>query len=208
MQITGQTGVAGPIASGSPSTPIRQGNLGDVIVSELNGRYFEQSVRGNTFYAVNSAAQALSLTGTTTYTGLTLANPSGSGKNLVMLEAIYALTAGETTALGAIILATGTYVAQTTGNSLGPLSNIIGNGSGSVAKVGASCTYATNPTFLRPFMGFVWATAAGFAFGQYKDEIAGALIIPPGQQVSFIAVTTATTGIGYFSWTEVSSVVL
>lgn len=191
------------LADGSLAT-LRGGKTGELIVSELQGRYYENSYRNNTFYAVNSAAQALSLASTTTYTGLTVANPTASGKNLVLLEAIYCLTAGEVSAVGAIILGTGATVAQTTGNSTGPVSNILGSGTASVAKVGASCTYGANPAYLRPFLGFVWATGAGFTFGQYKDDIGGAIIIPPGQQVSFVAVTTATTGIGSFTWAEIS----
>ena len=172
------------------------------MVTELNGRYYEQGYRGNIFYAVNSAAQALSLSSTTTYTGLTVANPTGSGKNLILTEAIWCTTIAPT-GVGAVILGTGATVAQTAGSSTGPVATVLGSGAGSVAKVGASCTYGSNPTFLRPFIGVPWVTATGNGnMGQNKDEIAGSIIIAPGQQVSFVAVTTAITGVGYFSWVE------
>lgn len=180
----------------------RGGKTGETVISELQGRYYENNYRGNTFYAVNSAAQALSLSGTTTYTGLTLANPSGSGKNLILLEAIWCATIAPT-GVGAVILATGAVATQTTGSSLGPLASTLGSGASSVAKVGASCTYGANPVFLRPFIGITEATAAGYATLQYKDDIGGAIIIPPGQQVSFLALTTAITGVGSFTWSEV-----
>lgn len=183
-------------------TTARGDKQGNTTVTEVNPRYYENNYRGLTFYAVNSAAQALSLTGTTTYTGLTVANPTGSGKNLILLEAIWCTTIAPT-GVGAIILATGATAAQTTGNSTGPVSTTLGSGAGSVAKVGASCTYGANPTFLRPFIGVPWVTATGNGnMGQNKDEIAGSIIVAPGQQVSFVAVTTAITGIGYFSWAE------
>ena len=175
---------------------------GASVVSELNGRYYEQGYRGNMFYAVNSAAQALSLSSTTTYTGLTVANPTGSGKNLILLEAIWATTIA-ITGVGAVILGTGATVAQTTGSSTGPVATVLGSGAGSVAKVGASCTYGSNPAFLRPLVGIHWITG-GTSTGafQYKDDVGGAVIIAPGQQVSFVSVTTANTGVAYFSWCE------
>lgn len=182
----------------------RAGKNNEAMVTELNGRYYEQGYRGNMFYAVNSAAQAVSLSSTTTYTGLAVANPTGSGKNLILLEAIWCTTIA-ITGIGAVILGTSPTVALTTGSSSGPkgTSTLLGGGSASVATVGASCTLGGNPTFLRPFVGISWVTAGTTqTFQQYKDEIAGALIIAPGQQVEFVSVTTANTGVGYFSWAE------
>src|SRR6266478_4846506 len=176
---------------------LRGGRTGELLSSDAHGRYQEAAYRGTLFYAVNSAAQALSLSGTTTYTGLTVANPTASGKNLALLIAYWADTIVET-GVGAVILATGTTVAQTAGNSTGPSSTLLGSGAASVAKVGASCTYAANPAFLRPLIGIPWITATAQAPVFAKDEIAGEIIIPPGQQVSFLAITTAITGIGYF----------
>jgi hypothetical protein len=171
-------------------------------VQDMGGRYEEAAARGALFYAVNNAAQALSLSGTTTYTGLTVANPTASGKNLALVTVAWHTTIVDT-GVGSVDLATGTTVAQTAGSSTGPVPTLLGSGAASVAKVGASCTYAANPAFLRPGFGRPWITAVSQAFGSYKDEIAGEIIVPPGQQVSFVAVTTALTGIGYISWEEI-----
>lgn len=194
----------GPQVVADGSTPTwRGGKGGDGLVSQLNGRYYEQSYRGNMFYAVNTAAQALSLTGTTTYTGLAVANPTGSGKNLVINEIIWGTTIAET-GVGAVIVGTSAAVTLTTGNSSGPngTSTIIGGGTASIAKVGASATLGANPTFLRPLIGIAWVTATAQPTVQMKDEVGGVIIVPPGQQIELVAVTTAITGIGYFSWTE------
>lgn len=208
QQVTGQVGPLGPVTSGSPATPIRQGNLGDVIVTELNGKYFEQALRGNLFYAVNSAAQALSLSNTTTYTGLTVANPTGSGKYLHVVKAGWATTVA-ITGVGAVVLGTGATVAQTTGNSTGPVPTLLSAGAASVAKVGASCTYGANPAILRPLVGIHWITG-GTSTGAFQamEDIAGEVIINPGQQVSFVSITTANTGIAYISWIESSTATL
>ena len=183
----------------------RAGKGGETMVSELNGRYYEQAYRGNMFYAVNSAAQALSLSGTTTYTGLAVANPTGSGKNLAIDEIIWVTTIAPT-GVGAVIVGTSATVALTTGSSSGPAgtSCLIGGGSGSVAKVGASCTLGGNPTFLRPLIGIVESSAAGYATVGYKDDVGGGLIVAPGQQIELVAITTAITGVGYISWVELT----
>ena len=50
MLIQGQVGPSTP-QSVAPGTPVavRQGQLGDVVVSELHGRYYEQAYRKNLF---------------------------------------------------------------------------------------------------------------------------------------------------------------
>lgn len=209
MEFFGQTGPNGPVASGT-NIPVRQGNLGDLIATELNGRFYEQGVRGNRFYAVNSAAQALSLSNTTTYTGLAVANPTGSGKNLIIDKAAFATTIA-ITGVGAVMLGTSATVALTTGSSTGPsgTSCLIGGGSVSVAKVGASCTLGANPSFLRPVLGISWITGGTtHTLISGEIELAGDLIVAPGNQVELFSVTTANTGVGYISWTEVSSSIL
>lgn len=71
----------------------RAGKLGENIISELNGRYFENAYRGNVFFAATQAAVTLSASlSTTTVVGLVLSNPVGSGKILVPLQAGVALT--------------------------------------------------------------------------------------------------------------------
>jgi hypothetical protein len=212
MQLTGQVGPNGPIASGAGSVPIRQGNLGEMIVTELNGKYYEQNFRGNLYVCTNSAAQALSLTGTTTYTGMIVYNPAGSGKNLVIQEAIFAPTAAET-GVGAVMLFSQAVAATiptltTTNVASMPISGIVGNASSSVAKCASGCTLAANPVFLRPLVGMQYGTAVGLNMITCKDDIAGGLIIPQGAAVGFCAITTAITGLSYLSWVEVNAAVV
>ena len=192
------------VAQDSTYPELRGTRKGGAGVQDIGARYEEAAYRGVLFYAANNAAQALSLNSTTTYTGLTVSNPTGSGRNLSLITAYWVPTIVDT-GIGAVVLATGAAAAQTTGASTGPkgTSTLLGSGSASVANVGASCTYAANPAFLRPGFGRPWITAVTQSYGIYKDEIAGEIIVAPGQQVSFVAVTTALTGIGYISWEEI-----
>lgn len=212
QQITGQVGAQGPIASGAGSVPLRQGNYGDGIVTELQSKYYENAIRGNSFFCCNSAAQALSLTGTTTYTGLVLYNNPTSGKNLVLKTAIFIPTTAET-GVGAVMLFSQAIAASlpsltTTNVANGAVSTVLNGNTSSAAKVASSCTLAANPIFLRPLISQQFGTAVGLNMLAQKDDIAGEIIIPPGAGVGFCAITTAITGIAYISWDEVSSTVL
>jgi len=209
MNIFGQVGPVGPIATGA-NVIVRQGNLGEVSVSELQGKYYEQAFRGNSFYCCNSAAQALSLTGTTTYTGLVLYNNIGSGKNLAIKTAIFTPTIAET-GVGGVLLFSQAIAASiptltTTNVANGAVSTLLNGNASTVAKVASSCTLAANPIFLRPLFSTQFGTAVGLNTLAYKDDIAGELIVPPGAGIGFCGITTAITGIGYISWDEVSTI--
>lgn len=187
-------------------TIARGDKQGNTTVSEVNPRYYENAYRGSTFLCCNSAAQALSLTGTTTYTGLVVYNRPGSGKNLSILTAAFAPTVAET-GVGAIILfsqpvATTVPALTTTNVANGATASLLSGAVSGAAQVASSCTLATNPVFLRPLIGIPWVTATGQTTLLCKDEIAGELLVPPGAAVGFVAVTTAITGIGYISWVE------
>lgn len=205
-QITGQAqGLVQTISqkNGQPAA-VSTGWHNELIVTELLPRYAYLALAGVVYTAVNTAAQALSLVGTTTYTGLVVANPSNSGKNLVVLDVSYALTlvpAG----FSAITLFQGTTVALTTGNSTGPKGTplLLGTSGASGANVGASATLAANPNVIRSFAGVNWVTTGTTTqLNVAKDEIAGLIVVPPGQLMGIVAVTTAQTGIGSITWAE------
>lgn len=189
----------------------RGGRSGELSVADAHGRYQEASTQGKLYFCCNSAAQALSLTGTTTYTGLVVFNPpapTGQGVNLVILEAAFAPTIAETGVGGVILFGqaiAATTPALTATNVAGMPSAAVFTGAagGSAAKVASSCTLAANPIFMRPLIGIPWVTATAQAALLCKDEIAGSIVIPPGAGIGFVAVTTAITGIGYISWEEV-----
>src|SRR5437899_2830425 len=99
-------GTAGPILVSDGATPnsgLRLGRLGDALVSELHGRFYEQVFRGNV-YSIGMGFTALSantitLTATSTPI-LGVWNPPTSGVNLVILQA--ALAAAANAGTGAV----------------------------------------------------------------------------------------------------------
>jgi hypothetical protein len=90
MLIQGQVGA--PAGSNAPgATPaIRQGQLGDLVVSELHGRFYEQAYRNNMFFYGHTAPFALTANtvsnGASTTPILGIWNPPTSTVNAVVLQ--------------------------------------------------------------------------------------------------------------------------
>ena len=179
------------------------GEFSDGMVTELMARYYENTYRGNTFIASLTAAGALSLTGTTTYTGLAVYIPAGSGKNLVLKTAMFVPTIVATGIYAVMLFSQPYAAAPPAGATVIPVNANLGSGASSVARIATSATLAANPVFLRPLYGFGWITAVAQNAISYKDEIAGEIIVPPGSGVGFVALTTAITGLAYLSWDEI-----
>lgn len=179
---------------------LRGGNAGDLIVSELHGRYFEQSSRGQIFTIANQAAQAVSAALATTYTGLCLYNPPNSGKILVPLKVKYALSVAPA-AIATIGLIqgfsmTGGVTAQTA--LVTPVSNVIGGQDG--VGIGLSQATIVTPTWLAHLVdGF---TAAALPAPTVPIELEGLYSILPGGFIA-IGALTAVTGLGWMTYEEV-----
>ena len=189
--------------SSTPNTQLslRSGQLGDLIVSELHGRYYETNYRRNLFGACNQAAQVTTVALATTYTGICLSNTSGNSVNLVLNKIGIALSVAPAAIAPLALMggASGTAVAHTT--PLTPFSNFIGVGAAPSGKVDAAATLPITPTLLMPLMGGFTAAALP-GVGPSLIDIEGGLIIPPGSFVALYSLT-AVTGIFGFFWEEV-----
>lgn len=185
----------------------RAGKLGDVIISELNGRYYENVYRGNVFVGSYTAA-ALAAPSATAIGAFGLYNPIGSGKNLVILEistALTTFTAVATTvcAIGAYSFTNQTPTATTPGNT--PFSALIGSGNTSIAKTYTAATIvAGNTVAIRNVANVGVMTAVGFGSVLFKDEVAGALVVAPGSGFGLAATATAAddTVQVVYTWAE------
>jgi hypothetical protein len=195
LQISGQS-----FKTQAPGSPFPQDQQAIPLVSEFNARYYNLAYNGLVFTASLSAAQALSVN-STTFTGLAVSNPANSNKNLVILDAVVAIAA----VVGAIStprLGYAAIVALTTGNAVGPTNGIAG-GAGGVAKVGASGTLGAAAVTLRALNGVTWITGGTATAMMYsKDDIGGAIIIPPGQMAVIDALVGACSVIPSLTWAE------
>lgn len=183
----------------------RGGRMGDTVVTELHGKYYEQTSRGNVYLGRSASAGIAIIVPAAGGGHPTLWNPAGSGVNasLICLELSYVsgtaapgafewastLNAGATIGTGAPVA---TFTAVATTNQL--------MGSGNVGKVlwaPTVNTFTAAPVFYRP-LGFGLHTAAaataieGAVMRFYYD---GDFVVAPGNAISLCYQTTTTTAL-------------
>jgi hypothetical protein len=197
-------GQVGPIASTGIGTQValRSGQLGDQIMSELHGRYYEGAYRQNRFIVANQAAQAVSIALATTYTGLVLSNPLGSAVNLVLEKVGLTLSAAPAAIapLGLLLGYNGSAdIAHTTPSTT--LRNSFMGGAAPVGKVDTAATLSGTLT-VGPMLMSGFTAAALPSASPALIDMEGSIILPPGGYVGIYALT-AVTGLFSLQWEEV-----
>jgi hypothetical protein len=182
--------------------PVRAGNMGDLIMSELHGRYYEATYRRANFSAANQAAQATTVALATTYTGLALSNPINSTVNLILNKVGIGLSVAPA-AIAVLGLMAGfnssTNVTHTTPGT--PRSRFFGAGSTGFGLVDTSATFPTAPVVVDILSGGFTAASLPNPTVQLVD-VEGGLILPPGAYAA-IYTLTSVTGFFSFAWEEV-----
>jgi hypothetical protein len=182
-------------------TNVNLGRQGDLLVSEVHGKYYAQVARGRVFSAVKSAGSlVLAPAGTTS--GLMLYNPVGSGVNLELIEFSFV----PTTATDVIAGLSLEYGAPPTsgGTAVTPVNMLIG-GTGftnsGLVKSGATIVAMTLLLNLPMFVQSTGGIMPGSALTYRPD---GALVIAPGGAINPVSTVTQSTnvdGVG-FIWAE------
>lgn len=199
LPIAGQVGPSAVNAQDGANIEFRQGHTGEMIMQQLHGRYFESMARGAMFNAANQAAQAVSANLATTYTGLLLYNPLGSGMMLVLNKHKLALTVAPA-ATASIGLIAGVQTTAPTGTTAVPVrSNQIGNSKTGVGIAYSAATIATPVWLTDAVDGF---TAAALPSPSPMMDLEGSVGILPGGFVAMGALT-AVTGLAFMFWEEV-----
>lgn len=217
--------IVGQPSSGSPNAIMngRAGQQGDLIVSELHGRFYETNYRGNAYFTGNTGLSALSantisLTATTTPI-LGVWNPSASTVNLVILQAnltcvansltsgagpgvfVWALSLGN----GAISTGSNPYNAKTLATSGSQAKGFFGT----TALTGLTNNLAVVAGAALPApSGLTYTTLASTALlpsYQGVENIDGSIIVPPGGVLALLNTTSSTvfSVAGRLSWEEV-----
>jgi hypothetical protein len=200
VEITGQVG---PSTLGDGETgKFRQGRGGEMIVSQLKGRYAEAAGRGSIFTVANQAAVTTTVALATTCTGLVLTNDAGSNVDLVILRAGFGLsvapaaipTVGLMGGVGTVTHTTPIAAAAIRSTRIGPA------GHAPTTKADGAATIPT-PTLLELFSGANTSAALPDSPHPVGVDIDGRYVVPPG---AFVAIYTLTVsvGFGFFSWSE------
>ena len=202
------------------SLPIaRSSVLGDIIVSELHGRYAESSLNGNNFHA-NTAGAGITLAATHAIGAavpaagaatpiLALVNPANSGVNLV-INRTKVLTLSGTPGGGFIFGYIGAQAPSLTATlSKGvQASTLQAGGKAGVLSNGALAGTTLTVSELRQ-VGGPAAVASGAGVYTVDEETAGDVIVPPGAILGIFAQAAGTTHIvkASLSWEEVSTAI-
>lgn len=225
IQVSGSVG-AQQLSDGAGLQPLRQGKNADLIISELHGRFYEQTYRGNVFSTgvTTSALSANTITLVATATPiLGVWNPSTSVVNLVILQASlqwFINTLSTPQSFGSLVWASSVgNTAISTGAT--PLNRKTLASSGSVAKgfnPGIALTGLTNNIVIFEAADFgaagplaygtitaPTATGNSLAGGYGVQNFDGSLIVPPGGVLALLnTVSTTTMSVaGRLLWEEV-----
>ena len=166
--------------------------------------FLEQARLGNMYHACTAGAVTLS-TVHATCTGLSLENPPGSNKNLVIKRVSFVpSTAPAGASVVGLAISPAVQSTAVTHTAAVVIHNAIATGSDKnvgVAKADSSSTLPATPVWLRPLGSVVAASSISPA--AYHEDVNGDIILPPGTNLSFSYLTTAAVGIAAMSWVEV-----
>ena len=180
----------------------RGGDTGEIIMSKNLADYAQMGLDGKTWVAANQAAVSVSVALATTYTGLLLYNPVGSGKIVTPKFLKFAISVAPVAIATIGIIgghsATGGVTAETTPVTV--QSSQIGNGSRGLARVLSVATIVTPTWLMHLHDGF---TAGALPNPALQIDLRGLFQILPGGFIA-IGALTAITGLGSISWDEVS----
>ncbi len=177
----------------------RGGSQGEFVTSEMSGKHYEQTLRGNVFI-YNVASQALLLTGS----GVpTIINMSDSGKLFVPIVLRIGFISGTTT-IGSVNIAglkgvnsisTGAGSPILTATLVAAESANYNSGLASRMKFSPTTnTFTTAPSVIYA-TGINLGTAAPSVPGPYECKFDGTLVFPPGTSCSIVYSVTSSTSV-------------
>ena len=188
--------------------PIRLGKSGEVAVTQAHSPNAEIVVRGHAYIASQDVAGVAPGTALGTTPPLALWNPTGSGKNLIVMKAYLGYVSG-TLGAGTVCLAQVTQpAAPTTGTELVPVNALLGGPRG-IGRAFTGSTVAGTPTIVRgSFVLGAFLASTAVVPGLLKDDIVGEIVVAPGNCLVMQAVAAAgTTPLTLMSitWEEVNA---
>ena len=207
MLIQGSVGQPSLTSIQPGTTPtLRQGQLGEAVVQELHGRYYETAYRRNMFFAATQAGVTTSAGLATATTGLVLTNPTTSTVNCVLNKVGYTVNAvpAATMVIGLAFNTSTTAVTQTT--AITPRNCFLG-GAAPQGLVASSVTLPTAGIISHIFgkVDFIATPANLYATTMTLVDLEGSIVMPPGSYVHIYTSTAsaATSFFGSFQWEEV-----
>lgn len=183
---------------------LRLEKSGAQVIQTAHGWYNEAVYRGNVFFGANQAAQALTSIGTTAQTGLILVNPPGSGKNLVLLQVEFALTAAATNNPIITLAVQATQSASLAKPTNTANNALIGTPANCVGSVTTSATLQSNPVVAKVLQVCNTTTIPATVNPPVTYDLGGSIMLVPGTAACIASVATASTGLASITWEEIN----
>lgn len=195
MLIQGQVGAPSTSMTAGATPPIRQGQLGDMIVSQLHGRVYETSYRKQYFSCALTTGTTTSAALATSFTGLMLYNPPNSTVNVSVnkIGMSFGVAFAAAAAIGVMVGQTMTPLATFSAANT-RVQNMFINGPAGQAVAYNSATIASAepglPKLLQVFgQGMTGAITTVPQIAGHFVDMEGGLILPPG---AYMATYTST----------------
>lgn len=206
--MTSSNAVVGPVTKADGAEHVlRSGRSGELVVTELHGRYYETAFRQKLFYSYCTAKTLVAAN--TTYTGHLIwnsSNQTGSGVNLVLQKIGIGVSVTSASMTGIAIgmsvqpaIPTGLTAATQAGCTF--LSAAVGSG---LSYSAATITNAGTPVF-----PLLHNTAAINTVGldSVVVDMEGSIIVPPGYTAHLLALGAASAASAVTSaifWEEIA----
>jgi hypothetical protein len=190
----------GKTKSGVP-LPVRVEETTGILETAGGGKYRTATAAGRVYAAANQAVITTTIGMAATYTGLSVCNPAGSGKNFALLWFGCAAIIAVPTAALTIGLMTGGGVGAAT--KVIVARNRLSGGPASVMNVDDAVVFTEAPVLEQVFCTYhTGAVTTGLAPG-FQIDLDASLIVTPGYHVSvYGSVVNAATMMYSFMWEE------
>jgi hypothetical protein len=177
---------------------------GAVYTADRHGKYMLTTLGLNHFYCANQAAIASGAGIAVAAKNLTLVNPQNSGKNLVIDEIIGNFTVLAASAAWFSVAPSSAVILQYGAPTVEKSGNAFLGGVAPVAYCYNTVTLPYTPVIVRQLASVMSGAAQSNspALSYAKDDVAGALVVPPGFFLS-IQATAAASGLWSVTWEEV-----
>jgi hypothetical protein len=206
----GQVGAPSNIsAADSSNLPALQGKAGELVVTELHGKWYTEAYRGHVFSASTAiAGSAVGTATSTNLTSLTLWNPLGSGVNLELISVDVNVLA--TIGIGGLALSYATGIGANAGTgapvisltAVTPINANIGATQTSLAKAASALSLTTAPVLFTNLGISTQSSTAGTGAYLTRIDVDGKIVVAPGSAITLVA-GAATTAAASFFWAEI-----
>jgi len=176
-----------------------------LVVVNSGGKYAEAAVAGRLFHSATSVMIATSTTLNTTFVGLSLANPTGSGKNIIVHEFSWAVIV-PSAGTAVIGLATTVATGLTTQEAASPIQCCRHNYATTVAKTTQGGAI-TAPVLVKVFSQAGTALITTMQPQEQTIDLGGSIILAPGRALvtdTTVAMAADSTQFS-FLWEEVDA---